>query len=158
MPYIMAALVAVGFVSGYWTAHSIDKSEIVSLHASIDRANAKAELSAKTDQAIIDAAIAKASELNAKLDKKNESEINAINAYHAELTAHRLSAARACPRNKGAVPKADNTTINTANEADRTEFSTEFEGFLGWETLRANKAAVEKNELLEYVNNGCGVK
>jgi hypothetical protein len=158
MPYIMIALVLFGFTSGYWTAHSIDKSEIVSLHASIDKANAKAELSAKNDQAIIDAAISKANELNAKLDKKNESENNAINAYHAKLSAQRLPATRACPRNKGTVPKADHPNVNTANEADHAEFSTDFDGLLRAESYRADQAAIDKNLLLEYVNNGCGIR
>jgi hypothetical protein len=158
MPYIMIALVMFGFTSGYWTAHSIDKSEIVSLHASIDRANAKAELSAKTDQAIIDAAIAKANELNTQLDKTHESDINTINAYHAKLSAQRLPAARACSGNKGAVPKADHPTVNTTNEADIAQFSDEFEILLRAESYRADQAAIDKNLLLEYVNNGCGIR
>ena len=156
MPYILVALLISAFGSGYWVADSLASKEISELNAAVSLANAQSEaIKNDSDQALIQANI-KAGELNQTIEKIHESDIATINYYHAALARMPKPTSRKSCANR--LPKADNSKIDTGNAEYGPDIPEEFIALLRAESYRADQAAVDKNKILSFVKNNCGIQ
>ncbi|MCK9355494.1 MAG: hypothetical protein M0P59_15305 [Gallionella sp.] len=144
MPYFLIAIIITAFGSGFYTAHSIDNAEIFALKNAIDKANEQGRSAMAEATRIVNAAQAEAIATNNKLDKANESSINTINAYYDRVQSSYKT------RRNCTVSKGDNT-VKPAKDAGNTY------DILA-ELHRADLAAIDKNTLLKFVRNNCGIK
>ena len=144
MPYILAIIIAASFVSGYGLSYKIDRAEIFALKNAIEKSNEQGRSAMVEAQRIVDAAHKEAIRTNNELDKANESSINTINAYYDRVRASDKARSH-CP-----VPKAYNSNIDTYHETNRYDILAELH--------RADLAAIEKNTLLKFVRDNCGIK
>jgi hypothetical protein len=138
MPYILIAV----FLAGYGVAYKVDRAEIFALKNAIEKANEQGRSAMVEAQRIVDHAHAEAIKSNQELDKANESSINTINAYYDRVRSIK-------PRSHCPVSKANNTAIVTKDEGNRYDLLEELH--------RADLAAIEKNTLLKFVRNNCGI-
>jgi hypothetical protein len=144
MPYFLIAIIIASFGSGFYTAHSIDNAEIFALKNAIDKANEQGRSAMSEATKIVNAAQAEAIATNNELDKANESSINTINAYYDRvLTSNKASS-------HCTLPKSDNPVVNTEHAANTYDILAELH--------RADLAAIEKNTLLKFIKNNCGIK
>jgi hypothetical protein len=139
MPYILIAV----FLAGYGVAYKVDRAEIFALKNAIEKSNEQGRSAMVEAQRIVDHAYEEAIKSNQELDKANESSINTINAYYDRVRQTKPSSN--CP-----VSKANNTAIVTKDEGNRYDLLEELH--------RADIAAIEKNTLLKFVQDNCGIK
>ena len=139
MPYILIAV----FLAGYGVAYKVDRAEIFALKNAIEKANEQGRSAMVEAQRIVDHAQQEAMASNNELDKANESSINTINAYYDRVRTLK-------PRSNCAVSKANNTVEPTEHERNRYDLLAELH--------RADLAAIEKNTLLKFVQDNCGIK
>jgi hypothetical protein len=140
MPYILIVV----FLAGYGVAYKVDRAEIYALKNAIEKSNEQGRSAMVEAQRIVDAAHKEALKSNQELDKANESSINTINAYYDRVRSSD-KARRRCP-----VPKANNPTIAQKDAANTYDILAELH--------RADLAAIEKNTLLKFIRNNCGIK
>ena len=143
MLYGIIAIVIASFGSGFYTAHSIDNAEIFALKNAIEKANEQGRSAMAEATRIVNAAQAEAITTNNELDKANESSINTINAYYDRVRKIK-------PRSNCAMSKSDNTVEPTKDATNTYNLLAELH--------RADLAAIEKNTLLKFVRNNCGIK
>jgi hypothetical protein len=143
MLYGIIAIVIASFGSGFYTAHSIDNAEIFALKNAIDKANEQGRSAMAEATRIVNAAQAEAIATNNELDKANESSINTINTYYDRVRQIK-------PRSHCTVSKSDNP-VEPAKDATNSYN-------LLAELHRADLSAIEKNTLLKFVRNNCGIK
>jgi len=143
MLYGIIAIVIASFGSGFYTAHSIDNAEIFALKNAIEKSNEQGRSAMQEATRIVNEAQKEAIEANNELDKANESSINTINAYYDRVQSIHKA------RGANAVPKSDNTSVNTEHEANRYDILAELH--------RADLAAIEKNTLLKFIKGNCGI-
>jgi len=143
MLYGIIAIVIASFVSGFYTAHSIDNAEIFALKNAIEKANEQGRSAMQEATRIVNEAQKEAIENNNELDKANESSINTINAYYDRVQSIHKA------RGANAMPKIDNPPVNTEHEANRYDILAELH--------RADLAAIEKNTLLKFIKGNCGI-
>jgi hypothetical protein len=157
MPYILLAVALVAFGAGFGVARTVYVHQIDGLEATIKVGNAVAENILKESINRLKESESKAAELNSELEKTHEQDISTINAIHSNLAAARLHD----PGTKGcrnAVPKGQPSKAVLGDAGDNAELSEGFDGFLKSEAFRADNAAIDKNALLKFVKNNCGVK
>jgi hypothetical protein len=143
MPYFLIAIVIAFFGSGFYTAHSIDNAEIFALKNAIEKANEQGRSAMQEATRIVNEAQKEAIKTNNELDKANESSINTINAYYDRVRSIK-------PRSHCPVSKRDNTGEPEKDAGNTYDILAELH--------RADLAAIEKNTLLKFVRNNCGIK
>lgn len=144
----IAALLAAIWIHGYRTADVKRIQELAAIQAQSD-----ALLDANIKQNAINEASAR--QFNQQLEASHAQSVATINTYHDNL-AGRLHDSRA--RCSNPMPKDTNTGHDPENAENGAELSAEFTAFLRSETLRADMAALDKNLLLEFINNKCGIR
>ena len=143
MLYGIIAIIIASFGSGFYTAHSIDNAEIFALKNAIEKANEQGRSAMQEATRIVNEAQKEALETNNELDKANESSINTINAYYDRVRQIK-------PRSNCTVSKGDNTSEPAKDAGNAYDLLAELH--------RADLAAIEKNTLLKFVRNNCGIK
>jgi hypothetical protein len=144
MPYFLIAIVLASFGSGFYTAHSIDNAEIFALKNAIEKANEQGRSAMQEATRIVNEAQKEALETNNELDKANEASINTINSYYDRVhSIHKT-------RSNCTVSKSYNTVELTKDAGNTYDILAELH--------RADLAAIEKNTLLKFVRNNCGIK
>jgi len=137
-------IIATSFISGYGLSYKIDRAEIFALKNAIEKSNEQGRSAMTEAQRMVDHAQQEALKSNNELDKANESSINTINAYYDRVRASDKTRSH-CP-----VSKADNSSEHPADAANTYDILTELH--------RADIAAIEKNTLLKFVRENCGIK
>jgi hypothetical protein len=140
MPYILIAV----FLAGYGVAYKVDRAEIFALKNAIEKSNEQGRSAMVEAQRIVDHAHSEALKSNQELDKANESSINTINAYYDRVRSTNK------PRSHCPVSKANHTVKSTKDAGNTYDLLTELH--------RADLAAIEKNTLLKFVKDRCGIK
>jgi hypothetical protein len=140
MPYIFIIIFIVGFASGYFTSHKIDKAEIVQMANSIAMQNREAELILATLTEEADKANAKALQLNKELEDANESAIKAINTQRDSFKSKRMYDNGRKGSSCTAAKVGDSSTAAKTDE-NRYELSDELTEFLKSEAYRADQVA-----------------
>lgn len=124
MPYaiIAAIIAAIGFGSGFFVEHQINKAEIQRMELSIQSSNAAAAALLKSESDKVIVATATAIKLNSDLDKAHEDYINTANGYDQQLDSIRLYSERR-PCGSGAETASYSTGISqaSASEAELSE-------------------------------------
>lgn len=145
---LIAALFGATWAHGY---HKADIKRIEQLSA----------IQAQSD-ALLDAAIRQnaineenARQFNQTLEESHAQAINTANSYR-DIFVGRLHDSRASCKNT--MSKSTDTRNNQDNAENGAELSAEFTAFLRSESLRADLAAIDKNMLLDFINNNCGIK
>jgi len=145
------------FGLGYASAWKNSQVQIGALNGAIQASNAMSAKVLSDKQKQVTEATLAASKLNNELDSARETAIATINSYHDQLAASRLRD----PNNKSggayAVPSGSDTGSGKANAADGADLSEELTRLLLAESARADACAVDKNLLLNFVNNNCGI-
>jgi hypothetical protein len=159
LPYLFLIISIAAFSAGFGTAYKIDQGEVIKLKMDIQTANMQAGELLQSIKEHVHESEETAKIYNEKLDKANLSAIETINGYRDKLATVRLrdpyTNKTSCP---GAVSTGANTRINKKNEPDRAELSEQLTKFLQSESYRADQIMIEKNTLLEFVKNNCGIK
>lgn len=140
MPYILIVV----FLAGYGVAYKVDRAEIFALKNAIEKSNEQGRSAMVEAQRIVDHAHEEAIKSNQELDKANESSINTINAYYDRVRSSNKTRSN-CP-----VSKANNPTIAPKDATNTYDILAEL--------YRADLAAIEKNTLLKFIRNNCGIK
>jgi hypothetical protein len=140
MPYLLAIVFAVGFSSGYFISHKIDKAEIIEMSDSIASMNKEAELQLAILTEEANKANIKAIQLNKELEDANVSAINAINSQRDSFKSQRMYDNG---RKSGGctTAKTGDTTEITRSDENGSELSEELAGFLKSEAYRADQVA-----------------
>jgi hypothetical protein len=144
MPYFLIAIILSSFGSGFYTAHSIDNAEIFALKNAIEKANEQGRSAMNEATRIVNEAQKEALETNNELDKANEASITTINAYYDRV--HSIHN----PRSNCTMSKSNNTGEPEKDAGNTYDILAELH--------RADLAAIEKNTLLKFVRNNCGIK
>lgn len=154
---ILAGLFVIGFGSGAALTYKIEHAKITELELVISDANNQAYHSLQIAKDKVLSAENEAKTANLELESARESSIKTINAIdsHFDTIKLRDPYRKNC---RNTMPETNNTGNIQTDETDGTELSTEFREFLQSETLRANLAAVDKNALLKFVQDNCGIK
>ena len=158
--YIYAAILAVGLAMGGTIAYKIEHAQVLSMELKI--ANQKveaAQLLAVETQKVVDAESAQA-KLNIQLDKEHAKLKEISAAYDSKLTdaINGLRFTTSGQSSSSTSTEGSGTGINQTNDSDFTYISRGFLEFLKVESARADQAAIDKNTLLEFVQqNNCGI-
>jgi hypothetical protein len=155
MPYILLVIALAGFGGGFTVARSMYILNIEELKHSIQESNAKQQVLKNINEQKLALAEEKAVKLNENLDKSHESYIETVNSYATKLSSSKLYDHKASCGNK--VSEGSNSKQLAKTRTNNSELSRELTEFLRAETLRADKAAIDKNSLLEFVKSNCGI-
>jgi len=154
---IIAGIFAAGATSGSLITYKIQRGNVLALELTIEKSNQQALLQQKK----IEQATKDAIKLNNTLDQSHEAAINSINSVHDELDA---TIKRLLRDNRQAIndlPASATPGQHQEHAANGTLFSEKLEQtiaeFLPSEALRADQAAIDKNTLLDFVKNNCGI-
>lgn len=144
MPYFLITVIFASFTAGYGLCYKIYRAETFALETAIEKANEQGRSAMTEATRIVNVAQAEAIRTNNELDKANESSINTINAYYDRVRSSNKASSN-CP-----MPKSNHSNINTRHESDRYDILAELH--------RADVVAIEKNTLLKFVKDNCGIK
>jgi len=140
MPYLLAIVFAVGFSSGYFISHKIDKAEIIEMSDSIASMNKEAELQLAMLTEEANKANIKAIQLNKELEDANVSAINAINSQRDSFASKRMYD-NGRKSSRCTTAKVGDSTEITRTDENGSELSEELAGFLKSEAYRADQVA-----------------
>jgi hypothetical protein len=156
--YIYAAILAIGIAIGAGGMYRFEHYRVVQLELGIQKANNEAQATLQTAKDAVAAADAERDKQNQELDKANAQSIQTIIAYR-DINANDRMRDRNSKSCSNTLPTNPTTNIDTTNGTNGCELSTELAQLLRSETFRADKTAVEKNELLKFVKDqNCGIK
>lgn len=158
MPYIWAALLVVGFSSGYGLSSALSHAEIQHMSDGIAAQNLEAKLTLQilTEQA--NNAHANALNANKQLEDANVSAIKAINSQHDAFKSQRMYDTGR--KSDSCTPTTGNNTAGTANTTTQyaPELSTELTEFLKSESYRADEISNYAILCKQFViDNNCGI-
>lgn len=137
MPYLLAAIVAASFGSGFGLAYKLQSGKIASMEAGIRAQNHDALMVLGIERKRVATAEKEAQNKALELDKAHESDIATINAYHDRLAVVQLRD----PGRKGGgcpLPKAVRPGKPKEPATDGQGLSGELAGFLRGEAMRAD--------------------
>jgi len=157
MPYIIAAVLVIGFASGYSASSAMSEAEIIELEYSIRLMHREAEvtISALTKEA--DKAHEAALNANKQLEDAHVSTVNAINSQRDAFKSQRMydnsRKSSSCTATKGG-----STSSTAGADEDRHELSDKLTNFLKSEAYRADQIAAYAALCQKFVVvNNCGI-
>lgn len=152
------ALVAAIFVAGYNYGYTFEHNKVLELQKAIELSNLKSvELLQQETLKVVEAEnLARLK--NEELENARKQEIATVNAYHDKLASVRLFDRRNKTSCSNTLSESNDSRINKEDGKNGTELSEELTQFLRTESDRADKAAIDKNLLLDFVKNNCGIK
>ncbi len=161
--YLMAAVFVAGLGIGGTATYKIERGSVIALELAISQANAQAQATLSKAKEKVAKAESDALQANNQLDKAHESAINSINAVHDQLaaTVKRLLDNNDKASGTDPVSGRANPGEYSKDAANGTLFPKEltkfFRDFLPSEAMRADQTALDKNTLLDFVKNNCGI-
>ncbi|MDD5084233.1 MAG: hypothetical protein PHT88_04900 [Candidatus Moranbacteria bacterium] len=157
MIYALIAVLLAGFGAGFGLEHTLAEAKVRRLESAIQRQKTEA-------QSVLKAVVEKVAQqqqhqlrANQELEDARTSSIHTINAYHDRLAAVRLRVPVARRGSPGPVSAGPDTAQLHHDDADAADFSAAFARYLTEESFRADRCAVDKNALLQFVRAGCGL-
>lgn len=155
MIYAFIAMFLLGLASGGFAAHEISQAEIERLRSAIERSNAESLVVLERSRGKVLTAEHEANKFNQQLQVSHEQAIATINDYSLQLDSRLYDHQARC---KNTMSESTSPGVHPENDTNGTELSTEFTAFLYSENKRAELAALDKNALLTYVKNNCGIR
>ncbi len=155
--YLVAATFIIGLGIGGTAAYKIERANVLKLELAISQANKQAVTALSKAKERVAMAEKNALKLNNDLEASREKAIETINSYHDQLASAMRLRSNNHPSCANAVPERSDTPINTENEKNTDYISSGLSQLLQDALAKADAAAVDKNELLDFVNNNCGI-
>jgi hypothetical protein len=157
MLYILIAVAAASFGTGYLTSHQIDQVSILRLERAIDRGNADAAATLGVIKDRVATAQNDALKSNLELDNANQSAINTINAYDKRLDAVQLFDAGYKPRCPDALPASRDTGVSK-DAAHYASYATELDQLVKNKARECDTAANYALNAYKFVfEQNCGI-